>query len=996
MESESDSDGYPRPDRCSDDDVGDSSPTCSNYSSCDGSDFDRYCSANSVLGSASICSSIGNYSGIDEELTSEGYRSRGKSLRSRWNGCGCFLDRGGDTPGADIDSSLTRVNAGDKLNNDSIESSSSCYRVCGEKGGKKYEEKDSQNEKVWERRKGAHLDLTSGSMVGIEGNGDVLSPSNLSGSEDSMLDYGTEDEGRIQFSERSFKLVEETKHGDLNPLFISSAVAFGSNDWDEFMQESVHLDHSFQHQDEQIRKEFEKNVRDMSVTSYGVENSTVKDVQDGDYLSVINHDTVAYDRIAKHSEYASALGLPKKLSEDNELNCCLNSLSDCVRREIESSHGEDIDGKGMDEAPQKTLSSESEICISTISSSRASVQSHMLNGESEEIIKHELDKHSFLFPVSNTGDDSSIQRDRVKDPSSLHLAVAVCEEKEIKKLDTNDSYDEMVLEMEEILLDSRKCHGSMHVQTNQGYMRQQSPNVGDDSSIASTSSTNGIFLSIQIPSKFDRVEVIGAKQKKGDVSFGERLVGVREYTIYQIKVWSGTDEWLVERRYRDFFTLYCQLKALFSCHGLSLPSAWSSVEQESRKIFGNASPNVVMERSILIEECLRSILNSTFHSGTSSPLTMFLTPGKAMFKPGLLQSLVPQYLQKFSVDENPDCHEVNREDSSLLGTTISLVVEIKPYKSLRQLLEIQHYTCAGCHRRLDAVKTLLQELVQTFGWNKPRFCEYTGQLFCASCHTNDISVLPARVLHHWDFTKYPVSQLAKAYLESIYDQPMLCVSAVNPFLFSKVPALLHVMDFRKKISAKFPYVNCPFRSSIQKSLGFRRHLLESNDFFALRDLVDLSKGPFAVLPVMVENISDLILEHITQQCLICYDSGVPCAARQACHNPSSLIFPFQEAEAEKCASCRSIFHKACYLDILGCPCSNPAAISRRLGFREAKMMGSQEAPVGFLESSITHPIISNTATGFLTNFLTRARSDKLWKPKNSNPVILMGSLPSST
>ncbi|KAK8923453.1 hypothetical protein KSP39_PZI019610 [Platanthera zijinensis] len=834
-------------------------------------------------------------------------------------------------------------------------------------------------------------------MVGIEANGDVFSQSNLSGSEDSMLDYGTDDEGRIQFSERRFKLVEETKHGDLNPLFISSAVAFGSNDWDEFMQDSVNLDQSFQHQDEQIRKEFEKKVGDISATGYEVVNSTAKDVEDGVFLSVMNHDAVAYDQTAKLSEYVSALDLPKKLSEDNELNCCLNSLSDGVGREIESSHGEDYYGKGMDEALEKTLHGESEACVSTISSSRASLQSyHVLNGESEEIRKHELDKHSFLFPLSNTGDDSSIQRDQEKDLSSPHLAKADCEESEIKKLDTNDSYDEMVLEMEEILLDSRKCHGSMRMQVNQGLMRQQSPNVGDDSSIASTSSVNDIFPPVQVPLKFDRVEVIGAKQKKGDVSFGERLVGVREYTIYQMKVWSGTDEWMVERRYRDFFTLYCQLKALFSGHGLNLPSAWSSVEQESRKIFGNASPNVVMERSILIEECLRSILNSTFHSGTPSPLTMFLTPGKAMFKPGLLQSLVPQYLQKFSADENPDCREVNREDSSLLGTTISLVVEIKPYKSLRQLLEIQHYTCAGCHRRLDAVKTLFQELVQTFGWNRPRFCEYTGQLFCASCHTNDTSVLPARVLHHWDFTKYPVSQLAKAYLESIYDQPMLCVSAVNPFLFSKVPALLHVMDFRKKIGAKFPYVNCPFRNSIQKSLGFRRHLLESNDFFALRDLVDLSKGPFAVLPVMVENISDLILEHITQQCLICYDSGIPCAARQACHNPSSLIFPFQEAEAEKCASCRSIFHKACYLDILGCPCSNPSAISRRLSSREVKIMGSHREPVGFLETSTTQPIISNSATGFLTNILTKARSDKIWKPKNSNPVILMGSLPSSS
>lgn len=74
---------------------------------------------------------------------------------------------------------------------------------------------------------------------------------------------------------------------------------------------------------------------------------------------------------------------------------------------------------------------------------------------------------------------------------------------------------------------------------------------------------------------------------------------------------------------------------------------------------------------------------------------------------------------------------------------------------------------------------------------------------------------------------------------------MLCVGAVNPFLFSKVPAMLHIMNVRKKVGAMLPYVRCPFRRSINTALGSRRYILESNDFFALRDLIDLSKGAFA-------------------------------------------------------------------------------------------------------------------------------------------------------
>lgn len=52
---------------------------------------------------------------------------------------------------------------------------------------------------------------------------------------------------------------------------------------------------------------------------------------------------------------------------------------------------------------------------------------------------------------------------------------------------------------------------------------------------------------------------------------------------------------------------------------------------------------------------------------------------------------------------------------------------------------------------------------------------------------------------------------------------------------------------------------------------------------------------------MVETVSKKILVHITEQCLICCDVGVPCCARQACDDPSSLIFAFQVSIIQ-CAS----------------------------------------------------------------------------------------------
>ena len=76
-------------------------------------------------------------------------------------------------------------------------------------------------------------------------------------------------------------------------------------------------------------------------------------------------------------------------------------------------------------------------------------------------------------------------------------------------------------------------------------------------------------------------------------------------------------------------------------------------------------------------------------------------------------------------------------------------------------------------------------------------------------------------------------------------QPMLCVSAVNPHLYSRVPILLHVKETRRKVSRILSSMQCPSHTRIQHTMGSRKYLLEGDDFFALRDLEDLSKGAFA-------------------------------------------------------------------------------------------------------------------------------------------------------
>ena len=137
----------------------------------------------------------------------------------------------------------------------------------------------------------------------------------------------------------------------------------------------------------------------------------------------------------------------------------------------------------------------------------------------------------------------------------------------------------------------------------------------------------------------------------------------------------------------------------------------------------------------------------------------------------------------------------------------------------------------------------------------PRLCEYTGLLYCHSCHTGTVTaILPARVLHKcvwqqhslfpersclsastvrccraayrrhaarlitladvceradvkvllpparsWDFSRRPVSDVAADFLASIATQPLLCIGAVNPGLYAGNPALARAHELRARV-----------------------------------------------------------------------------------------------------------------------------------------------------------------------------------------------------
>ncbi|MCO5570792.1 hypothetical protein L7F22_024520 [Adiantum nelumboides] len=518
---------------------------------------------------------------------------------------------------------------------------------------------------------------------------------------------------------------------------------------------------------------------------------------------------------------------------------------------------------------------------------------------------------------------------------------------EMTKFDNNDLGPDEIgrylesLDVHESYLDAMKNKMSSRDEAN---LHAGSDSYTDDCQTSSISGgpllhTHCVLSANEVPFTVSSIQVVGARQQRGGSSMWQRMVGVKDHTVYCIKVVSGKHEWEVQRRYRDFMNFYHQLKRVFAGGGgTSLPSFSQEVENDSRKVLGNTSPTVVEARVACIEKFLQSLLLAGPPYSTATPLFWFLRPPQGTFeKTGFEEHLMAQgsTLHK-SVDVQlgtlnvfpspPSVLENNKKEQGqngvpfTLGKTIKLVLTIHQNDSLRQVLHAQHHSCAGCYRHLDYGKGLIHGFVQAFGRGKPRFCEYTGQLFCSSCHLNELAVVPAYVLWHWDFTQKRVCQFAKAYMDSIYDQPLLCLTTANPYLYQRVPYLSNVQETRAKLSRVLSCMRCPFHSRILNVMGSRRYLLENNDFFALRDLEDLSKGAFAVLPGLLTSVLKTLLLHVTKQCSVCQDSGEWCGAGILCEDPFKPIFPFnEEVNVVKCKVCNAPFHQDCFTKCSSCP-----------------------------------------------------------------------------
>ena len=309
------------------------------------------------------------------------------------------------------------------------------------------------------------------------------------------------------------------------------------------------------------------------------------------------------------------------------------------------------------------------------------------------------------------------------------------------------------------------------------------------------------------------------------------------YTVYQVYVQSASGpSWLLRKRYSDFVQLRKDLRALFD----ALPRPWDEINLDKILNFGHLrlKAGVVEERRELLQECLRVVVSSPPPLCTAEPLLRFLSPETGVH--GILEEIgfngSNQSALRMTYMSSP-------EQGNEMGQSIRLITEEPAGRSMVDQLRVQHGRCAGCGVRIRGS-------AWPFG-NRVLLCEYTKKLYCGGCHCNQKTILPWSVLQAWDFRQKKVSNVAHEYLHSIFEQPILCVSALSPQLFVRIPLLNKLRERRINLHKRYLQLGESGpggQAAVREGLGQRTYLVENTEFWSLRDLVDVSKGAFSQLP----------------------------------------------------------------------------------------------------------------------------------------------------
>uniref|UniRef100_A0A8C6JHH5 Uncharacterized protein n=1 Tax=Melopsittacus undulatus TaxID=13146 RepID=A0A8C6JHH5_MELUD len=191
-------------------------------------------------------------------------------------------------------------------------------------------------------------------------------------------------------------------------------------------------------------------------------------------------------------------------------------------------------------------------------------------------------------------------------------------------------------------------------------------------------------------------------------------------------------------------------------------------------------------------------------------------------------------------------------------------------------LDSQSFICAGCSRQIG------------FSFAKPKLCAFSGLYYCDSCHRDEETVIPSRLIHNWDLAKRGVCQQAFRFLSQIRNQPLIDLKLVNESLYDHVDRMGRILRSREQLKLLGDYlIMCRSGAlkELSKRLDHRHYLLEYPHKYSVADLRQIADGVFETF---LQSLLQFASHHV-YNCDLCTQRGFIC---QLC-NSSDIIFPFE-------------------------------------------------------------------------------------------------------
>ncbi|XP_053453614.1 pleckstrin homology domain-containing family M member 3 isoform X2 [Nycticebus coucang] len=227
-------------------------------------------------------------------------------------------------------------------------------------------------------------------------------------------------------------------------------------------------------------------------------------------------------------------------------------------------------------------------------------------------------------------------------------------------------------------------------------------------------------------------------------------------------------------------------------------------------------------------------------------------------------------------------HELRKNKRQSVTTSF---LSILTTLSLERGLTAQSFKCAGCQRSIGLSS------------GKAKVCHYSGWYYCSSCHVDDSFLIPARIVHNWDTSKYKVSKQAKEFLEYVYEEPLIDIQQENPMLYQHAEPLAAVVRLRQRLKSLRAYLfscRAAVAEDLRRRIFPREYLLQQIHLYSLADLQQVIEGKLAPF---LGKIIKFATAHV-YSCSLCSQKGFIC---EICNN-GEILYPFEDISTSRCSA----------------------------------------------------------------------------------------------